>query len=141
MPNFGDLLQKPLDGVSRPKALPNGTFLGMTKAYQLLESREKKTPYVEYELGVTAPGDGVDPEAMQGVATSKSLKKQFYLTQDSLYRIKEFIESLHIDTRGRTLQELLPQTVNQPVIMDVIQKPSRNGDGSFFNEVNNIKGQ
>jgi hypothetical protein len=141
MVNFKDLLSKPLDNVERPKALPAGTFYGMVKSYELKESNEKKTPFVEFTLAVQSAGEDVDQADMEGVDLSKkSLRARFFITPDSEYRLKEFIGSLGIPTTGRSFGETLPETVSQPVMIDVTQRQSTDGQ-DIFNDVQRVRGQ
>lgn len=138
--NFRDLLSKPLDTVERPKPLPAGTFHGAVKSYELKESNEKKTPFVEFTLTVQAPGEDVDSDELTGVDLSKkSLRARFFLTADAEYRLKEFIASLGIPTAGRSFGETLPETISQAVLIDVVQRQSPDGQ-EIFNEVAKVRG-
>lgn len=137
MANFSDLLSKPLDDVARPPALPAGTYYGAIKNYELLESSEKKTPFVRFNCSISHAGDEVDPSDLVGIdLNKKSLRVDFYLTPDAEWRLKEFLEALGFDTKGRTFASILPDTVNSPIMMDVISRPNtRTPTDPPFNEV------
>jgi len=143
MANFSDLLSKPLDEVIRPPALPAGTYFGSVKNYELGESSEKKTPYVRFNFATSHAGPEIEPSDLEGVDLSKKqLRSDFYLTPDAEWRLKEFLESLGFDTKGRTFASLLPDTINSPVMMDVTQRLNqRNPTDPPFNEVRSVKGQ
>lgn len=140
MPDFRDILSKPIESVEKPRALPAGTYHGRIDKYALGESREKKTPQCDVFLTILAPGDDVPAEMLEGVKyQGKTVRKTYYLTDDSLYRFRELLESIHGDeAKGRTLHELLPGLVQSNVIMEVTQRPNDREPGSFFNDVGKV---
>jgi len=134
------LLQKPADEIKRPPVLPAGTYHGIVKSYEFKKSKEKQTPYVEVILGLQAPGDGIDPETVIGIDFSKKqLRKSYFLTEDAIYRLKEFLESCGHPTTSRTLGEVIPEMVNSPVLIEVTQRNSQDGS-EIFNDAGNVKG-
>lgn len=140
--DFKKLLSKNLDEVERPKPLPPGTYYGRVTKYALDVSKEKKTPYVRFSLAVTSAGDGVEADALNGVDLSKKqLRKDFYLTHDADWRLKEFIKSCGVQVAGRSFESTIPDTMNSPVIIEVTQRPATDGSGEFFNDVGALKGQ
>src|SRR5690349_2604108 len=66
MPDFTQLLKRPLNDVKRPDTLPQGTYHGMVLNYEIGESKEKKTPYVRFNCRITGPGDDIPAEMLQG---------------------------------------------------------------------------
>lgn len=151
MPDFSQLLRKPLNDVKRPDALPQGTYHGMILNYQIDESKEKKTPYVRFNCRITGPGDDIPQEMLQKSdgsgaidVTKKTVHSDFYLTDDSYFRIKEALESMGIDTTDRDLSQTLPETLNQPVLLSVTLRPStRQVPGAppeFFNNCDRLVG-
>lgn len=139
--DFRALLSKPADSIERPKALPAGTFLGAVTKYEYGKSREKKTPYVRYTIQLHGAGPDVDPDDVTEVDFSKkTLKKDYYLTDDAEYRVKELWESCGIDGTGRSLGEILPDIVGCSVMMDVTQRNSEDGK-DVFNDVGTVRGQ
>jgi hypothetical protein len=142
MVDFSKLLSKPLDEISKPKPLPVGTYTGLISAYEYKESNsEKKTPYVRFTIKITGATDDIEPSDLDGVElTKKQLRKDFYLTEDAQYRMKEFLESAGISTSGRSLGETIPDAVNLAVLVGVTQR-SGGGDGTeIFNDVNTLSG-
>jgi len=151
-PNFRALLEKPLDNIERPKPIPAGTWYGQISKYDFGESREKKTPYLEIETRLQRPGDDIDQLELEGIDISKlrSMRTNFYLTDDALYRLKDFMESCGVQTAGRTIMEALPDIMSAEVICSVTKQPAKNQDGSmkldakgepeYFNSIERIKG-
>jgi len=137
--SFKDLLSTPLDTVKRPPALPQGTFEGVVKSYEFGESREKKTPFVRVYFTLLASGEDVDPTLMEGVDLSKRAPRtDFYVTQDSLWRIKEFLASMGLDTDGRSLSEVIPEMVGGAVQLYITQRASADGQ-DIFNDVKSVR--
>ena len=141
--DFRQLLSKPLDEVKRPPALPAGTYYGTVTKFEFGESNEKKTPYLRLSLAVASAGDDVDQEGLKDIdLTKKQLRKDFYITPDAEYRIKEFLESCSIPTAGRALGEAIPDCMNASVVIEVLLRPNRNdANAPPNNEVGNLKGK
>ena len=124
MVDFRTLMAKPLDEVKAPPPLPNGTYHGILSKFNFAESRDKKTPYCEYSIQLTGPGDDIEASEVSDVDWSKKqLRKTFYLTEDSLYRFKEFLESLGLATAGKTIDSLIQDTLNMQVLVGVTSRP------------------
>lgn len=143
--NFQHLLSKPIDSVKRPVAKPAGTYFGQIIGHKFDESKQKKTPFVRFELGGVQPGPDIDQSLLvdaegQPLDLSKwHPYKDFYLTDDSLYRLKDFLDSLKINISGRQFGETIPETKGMPVQFDVTMEPASEG-GGFYNNVGNIAG-
>lgn len=147
MANFSELLDKPLDDVKRPPSLPAGTYGAIIKQFEPTESGEKKTPGIKFHFHNLSPGADIDPSDLvdsEGAPinlAAKQLSTTFWLTPDSEYRLKEFIESLGVDTKGKTYKSILPDTINQSVVLDVVQKMNQKRPmDPPFNEVREAKG-
>lgn len=142
MPDFSQLLSKPLDEVKRPPSLPAGIYYGTVHRYEVGESQNKKTPYVRFLFNLTFAGQDIDPKDLDGVDLSKkSLRRDFYITPDAEYRLKEFLESMKITTKGRTFQSTLPDSIGQAVKLEVVQRINKDAPTEPpFNEVKDCAG-
>lgn len=144
-PDFTQLLKTNLDTVKRPPTLPAGTFHGRITKYEFGESKEKKTPYVRFHVQLLSPGADIASEDMQDAdgtpidISKRQLRQDFFLTQDSMYRIKEFMESCGISTSGRSLDITIPELLNAPVLVGVVQSNSRDGS-EIYNNIGSLKG-
>jgi hypothetical protein len=137
MVDFSKLNNAPLNTFEKPKPLPAGSYYGTIQSYKFDESKDKKTPFVEFTVKVTSAGDDVDQGELTGIDLSnKELRKAFYLTPAAGYQLTAFAEALGIDT-GRGVVEVVPDFVSQQVLMGVIRKPNRDGT-DFYNEVAKI---
>jgi phage-related protein len=139
--DFSKLLAKKADDAKPPPVLPNGTYHGFIKGHNFGKSREKQTPYVQFELSVTSAGDDVDQTELVGIELSrKNLSITFYLTENSDFRLTEFLRSLGIKTEGRSFGELIPETTNAPVLISISQRLDKNDPTRIFNDVGEVKG-
>jgi hypothetical protein len=139
--DFKSLLSKKVDDAERPKILPAGTWEGFVKAFEYSESQEKKTPMLNLQLGISSPGEDITSEELEGIDYAKrTLRFTFYLTPDADWRLKDFLKSCGIETTGKSFGETVPDAVNAPVLMSVVQTPSRTQEGEFYNNVQKIVG-
>lgn len=139
-------LNRSADQAKRPVALNDGIYFGKVIEQRIGESDKKRTPYVEYTVELTHPHPDVD---LQGVndkgepvtidPAGKKMRFSFWFTEDSEYRFVDFIKSLGITTEGRTYKELIPQALQQQVMVDVSKQPSKSGEG-YFNEIRSMRG-
>lgn len=120
--NFQDLLRRPIDQVKRPEAKPAGTWTGIVKAHRFDVSKVKKTPFVEYTVNNVQPGADVDQqqlaqynEGFPDAIKKWQPKKEFYLSDDAIFMLKDFLESCKLKTTGRGFDEVIPEVVNLPV--------------------------
>jgi hypothetical protein len=136
MPDFSALLKRPAGEAKRPPELFAGDFYGLVKSYELGDNNTNKTPYVRLQVALQdwpdqSPDEWTvtDPEGSTTITVSKSdvdlskrsMRRDFYLTDDALWRLDEFIRSCKIDPHGRPYEEVLPELVGQPVMVEVQQ--------------------
>jgi hypothetical protein len=138
--DFRTLLQKPMDEIERPKPLPAGTYYGTIAGHKFDESSQKRTPFVRFTIKLQSAGDDVDAEEVASVDwTKKEVRKDFYLTDDALYRLKGFLESVGVEVEGRALGEAIPDSTNAQVIVEVTQRNSADGK-DVYNDVGDVRG-
>jgi hypothetical protein len=121
MPDFSNMLRKPAGEAKKPKALPIGDYEGVVKSYELGDSNKNKTPYLRVTLVLTAwPQQFTAVDIPEDVELSKrQLRKDIYITEDALWRLDELIRSCGIIPNGRPYEEVLPELIGQPVMVDV----------------------
>jgi len=131
--NFTNILSKPASDFERPKPLPQGTYLMMVKpGYRLDESTKKKTPFVEFLCDVVEATDDVDAGelAEMGGVAGKVTKATFYLTDEAAYRLREFLETLGLDTTKPT-DQILDDAAGQQFLGTIVHEPSQDGQSIF----------
>lgn len=144
MPDFSKLLQKPVTSAERPKPKAPGTYLGIITKSEFGESQQKKTPYVRFHIGNVAPGPEVDMamNAANNIDLSKwTPHRDYFLTEDALYRLREFIESCGIAVEGRSFNETIPEVKGKPVQFEVVNTPSNQpGSTDIYSNVGDLSG-
>ncbi len=130
MTSFAALLDKPADEVEAPKPLPTGFYRVMNTKFEMGESNKKKTPFVQFEVSVLSAEADVDENELEaaGGIEDKTLRQTFYLTPDSMFRVKEFATNiLDIDTKGLSMGEVIQACLQIPYIANVNHVTSQDG--------------
>ena len=140
MVDFTNLLEKKVDDVEAPVLLPQGTYLMTIAQYRTGESAQKKTPYVEFDLKISSPVEVEDQETLAKVKNlqDKVLKTQFYLSEDALFRLKDFLSKTGIPTEGRSFNEILSEIAGAQVVGIVNHRVNPNNSEQVFAEVRNF---
>lgn len=148
--DFGAMLKKKIDDTKRPEAKPAGTYQGVINSFKFGESAQKKTPYLQLVVNNVQPGDDVDRDQLSsyrenfpGVIEKWQVTYEFYLTDDALFMLKEFLQSMGIDTTGRSYDETIPELRNRPVQFSVVVEPYEardTGEMRMRNSIKNISG-
>lgn len=138
MPDFKTLLQKPAGEAKKPPALPAGDYPGIIKAWELGDNNKNKTPYVRFTVGlVAAPADVEMPEGVD--LAKRQMRRDYYLTDDALWRLDEFLRSLNLGGDGRSYEETLPEAQNASVLASVKQELNQTTN-DVFNSIDKLVG-
>lgn len=142
MPDFSMLLKKPAGEAKRPPTLPIGDYRGVVRSYETGDNNQRQTPYVRFGLVLTEWPESIEEaDRPDGVDLSKrQLRKDFFLTEDALWRLDEFIRSCGIDPNGRAYEEVLPEVIGQPVLVQVQHYMNR-ASGELGNSTGDVVGQ
>lgn len=137
MVDFKALLSKKVVETEKPKPLPAGTYTCAVMKHEGGESQQKKTPFIRFILRVMATGADVPVEALPPDWQGRELRGEFYLTDASLWRLREFIENaLGLEIGMKSYDEILPDTLNKMVGVQLTQVPSQKpGDASIYNQI------
>lgn len=143
MVDFSSLLNRAAGEAKKPVPLPDGDFPGVITKWEPGETRsEKKTPKVTFTIQFTGWPDDVSASDFPDVDLSKRpAQKDFWLTEESLFRLDEFLTQLGIDLTGRTYQETLPEAIGKPVIATMRQKLKTDNSGDIFTVCEGLKAQ
>ena len=136
MVDFTTLLNKSIDDVEAPALLPQGSYMMTITGYSTGESQQKKTPYVEFNLKILAANEDVDQEELAKVNNlqDKTLKTQFYLSEDSLYRLKDFLSKAGLEIAGKSFSEVLSEIAGAQIIGIVSHRVNPNNAEQVFAE-------
>lgn len=140
MVDFTSLLKKPAGEAKKPEALGADDYPGIIKSYELGDANKNKTPYVRFHLACTGwPGEPQLDASDKPIDLSKrQLRRDFFLTDDALWRLDEFLGSLGIPLEARSYEETLPEAVGQNVIIEVQQYLNQNTN-DIGNQVGAVK--
>ena len=139
-PNFSSILDKKISEVERPLPWPAGSYAGRVKGKPAFDvSSKKKTPYVEFTLVPTSVLEGeVDEdelkafESKSGPITTKQQKVPFYLTDNALFMLKDFLKACGVDPDGsQSLREAIDAVENAEVGFVINHEPTNDGEGVF----------
>ena len=112
--DFSVLLDRTADQVARPVALPIGSYEALIKKFDLGESSQKSTPYVEVHFEILTVGEDVDPKEISSIESDvigKVTKRKFYISTDAEYMLWEFLEEhIGLSSSGKNLKELLEES-------------------------------
>lgn len=141
MSDFRELLSMNMDDIHAPVALPPGTYYATIKDYSFDKSPNKGTNYVRFNLVNIRPGEDVNRDALNGInLAERILSRDFYVTPDAVYRIKDMIASLGIKTEGRSLQSTIPETPGSKVVISVTNTTSRKDGKTIYTNVEEMRG-
>lgn len=142
--DFKKLLSEPVnEEAKRPPSLPAGTYYGTITKHEVGESANKKTPYIRFFVQLTTAGEEHDPESLAGVDLMKrQMRRDYYLTEDALYRLHEVMSSCDVSVVGRSLGESLPEMQGKDVIVTVNARPNKDDPTQPpYNEIVDMKGK
>lgn len=138
MVDIRNLLSVSADEIKKPPVWPRGTYHGFIEKYEGGESREKKTPYLRVFLKAQSADATIPADQLEGVDFSKrQFRKDFYLTTDAMWRLKEMLDKIGVATEGRQLAEAVPEIVMKPVMFEITQRASDDGK-ELYNDVGDI---
>lgn len=128
--SFAALLDKPADEIEAPKPIPTGFYRVTNTKFEMGESNQKKTPFVRFEVALLSVEAEVDEDELEaaGGTEGKTLRQTFYLTPDSMFRVKQFAtDILGVDTKGLSLGEVIQSCLQIPYIASVTHTQSPDG--------------
>lgn len=108
MANFTEILSRKIEEVEKPKPLPVGQYLwSIPNLFEQDEIGENKTPALVWKVRCVAPQSDVDMQAFQesGNAKDRDMRVTFYLSEDALWRLRDFLKKLGIEEGGKSFDE------------------------------------
>ena len=123
MPDFSSLLKKPAGEAKKPDALNAGDYPGIIKSFEMGDANKNKTPYVRFNVGLTSwPDEPQTDAAGTPIDLSKrQLRRDFFFTEEALWRLDAFLAEIGISAKGRSYEEALPETVGANILVEVQQ--------------------
>ena len=137
--DFEALLNTSIDDVEKPKPLPVGHYKAVVKSFEFGKAdNERQTPRCRFMIQPIEPQEDVDIDALQQVNkwSEKPLRLDQWITEDAMWRFKQFLErDCRLPTNGRSFNEVVPESVNQLIIIEITHTISR-GSGDAVAIIN-----
>lgn len=136
MTSFDDLLNRSADDIKEPVTLPAGTYAVQLGAFEFGTSRQKETPYVEFQVSFNSPEDDVDEDELAEYAAFKPLNETkisypFWLSDTALFMFKNFMSDvIGVPTDGKSLKALIDEVPGNSVLAQVIHRTYQRNDGT-----------
>ncbi len=137
--NFQDLLNTNAEDAVRPPARPGGTYRATLKAAADTLSSKKRTPGLEMNFTDLEPLSDVDTAAYEAYCASPAVKIEedsmsdsFWLTTKSLYRLREFCEACGVAAKGKTILQMVGDSIGARVLLTVTQNV---GDKGTYSQI------
>lgn len=142
--NFTDILNRQSNSIERPKPLPVGSYLWVVQGLPRQDKSAKKgTPFVEFTAKPLSAEDNVEAEDLATALTradgqKKALQDQtrkltFYLTEDALWRLTQFLDHCGAGDENMTLAQRIAETPNCQFYGDITHSSSEDGEATFAN--------
>lgn len=128
MSTLQEYLKRSVDSAEPPKPLPVGTYRCIVKKFTFIESKQKKTPGVEFALAPQQPLADVDQMLLSDVKDwqNEELRWTGYFTDKSLFMIRQFIEACGVPAQG-DFDTSIPQCVGRVVDCHIVHGQSDRG--------------
>lgn len=124
MANFQDILNKPIDDIKAPSALPTGTYLCIIDGpAEIGPIGKKETPAAVINFKPVQPQADVDQQLLQTALdgsslTDKKIRFTLWLTDDSAYRAKQFLID-HLAIPKDSLGVMLSNVQGKQVLVNI----------------------
>lgn len=145
-PSFAPILDRAPTDIEPPKVLPVGSYSWIIRGVPRFDkSAQKKTDFVEFTVVPQAALDDVDQETLTEALTkkngekvaleSKSQRLTYYLTEDAIYRLKDFLKhcGFDVDDADASLRQMINESPNRTFGGYVSHKPSDDGERMYAN--------
>jgi len=137
MANFQDVLNKPATDVKPPEPLPPGTYLCIVDGPgEFAKIGKNQTDCINWKLKPMQAQPDVDQAALtqslQGkTLQEKTIRHRSFITEESVWRLKEFLSHLGIEEGSKTLGEMIPEAPGHQVLVTVGHRASEDGTQVF----------
>jgi len=146
-PAFTPILDRPVSATERPKPLPPGQYAFVVQSYREDKSTKKQTEFIEFTCKCLGPLNeaSVDQEALDHWASSKSgekkkltdvtMKVTFYLTENSIYRLQDFLEHLgfEVSEGNASFKQMIAEAPGCQFVGTVTHESSKDGQMTYAN--------
>lgn len=135
--DFNSILDTQADEIKAKPPLPVGSYIWRIAKMEPVKSAKKGTDGIEFTLACIEAKDDVDQELLveAGGIKDRTIRTTFYVTADSASILKDFlVTKVGIEGTGRTLRQLLAESINQ--VVGGIVEHGLTKDGRQFAQIN-----
>lgn len=132
MPNFSEILSKPVESVEKPKPKPVGTYIGSVVGMPVdktVKVQGEERGILEFKLKISAAYEGVDADQLADVGDVTSwppfIYSVWYDTPEGEFQLKNFLTTtLDIDgAGGKSFGELIAQAPGKQLLVTLKHRP------------------
>jgi hypothetical protein len=133
--DFESILNTQMEAIEKPKPIPQGKYRAHITGFTYVKSDKKNTPGAEFKFKVLQPIETEDDALANSFDYSdRELKTTYWLTKDSLFRLKEFlVEQLGLHDSGRPLGDVINEAPNNEIGIMVRHGTSQRTGDVFAN--------
>ena len=147
MPDFASILNRKAEDIRRPPNLPAGHYIASVKALpESAKLSDGKFEKVTFILIVQQACEDVDPDetAAFGKVAGQIVRKDFIFNLDpdearnfqiTENQLKQFLENCAIDSAGKTLGEMINESVGTFVKIEVTHRADKRDPTVLFTDV------
>jgi len=134
MASFEEILKRPASEIKPPPAYPVGTYHCLVDGPPTPgKSSQKQTDFLQFKFKILAPMQDVNArEAAEQQIVGKFVTQDFYITESSAYRVKDFlVEALGIDETGKNLDQMIAEAPSKQCLVKLKHELSQDGKRVF----------
>ena len=134
--DFKDILSRNSEENVKPQPLPEGNFVGNIKDWKFGQSAKKKTDFIEFIVEPTDVGEDVDMDALAaaGGLDKKKVRLTFYVTEDSAFRVSDFLVN-DCQLTGASIEKNLAEVKNVSIGFTIVHSFRTDKEGNATNEI------
>lgn len=129
--NLSSILDRPATEHQAPPPLPAGGYHCVIQGLpEQIESSKKKTPGFRFLLSPIAYDEDVDEKELEAIGglEGKTIRNDMWLTENSAFMLREFLEHCGISSEGRTLSQMIDEAPNAECMVYIRQEPIEGRD-------------
>ena len=130
--NLSTILDRPATEFNAPPPMPTGGYhCVVTGLPEQVESSQKKTPGFRFLLKPVAVDEDVDEKELEAIGglEGKMIRNDMWLTENSAFMLREFLEHCGIDSEGKTLSQMIDECPNSEVMVYIKHTPLQGREG------------
>jgi hypothetical protein len=130
--NLSSILDRPATEFNAPPPMPTGGYhcvvMGLPEA---IVSSIKKTDGFRFLLKPIAPDEDVDAQELEAIGglEGKVIRNDMWVTENSAFMMREFLEHCGIDSEGKSLGAMIDECPNSEVMVYIKHTPLQGREG------------